>query len=180
MSMSSHQSNPQQTNMDQLNWSYILTHPSEFVRLDEHLRLKQIELDGFHSRMVGWTKISAQENLEHRRMIYSMRCYLSITCTNRFGVSMLSESEYESLKNSFNDRDNFISENEKKYETLNNLSYNEYYLILKMASDRQQTERIYRKLLGKLLDEFEEFDDDQFNKEAVTETIIKKCFFTIE
>jgi hypothetical protein len=47
----------QSSAMDRLNWNYILTHPSEFVRLDEHLRLKQIELDGFHSRMVGWTKL---------------------------------------------------------------------------------------------------------------------------
>lgn len=165
--------------MDQLNWSYILTHPSELIRLDEHLRLKQIELDEFHSRIEGWTRIAAQEHLEHQRLLYSMRCYLSITCTNRFGTLMLSRGEYEALKNSFFDRDNLLSENDKQYETLNYLSHNEYYLILKMASDRTNTERIYRKLLGKLLDEMDECDD-QFKKDTMIDTIIKRCLFTVE
>jgi hypothetical protein len=165
--------------MDRLNWNYILTHPSEFVRLDEHLRLKQIELDEFHSRIEGWTRIAAQEHLDHQRMIYSMRCYLSITCTNRFGMLMLSQREFESLKNSFFDRDNYLSADDKQYETLNHLTYNEYYLILRMASDRKNTERIYRKLLGQLLDEMDECEEP-FTKEAMIDTIINKCLFTIE
>lgn len=162
-----------------INWNYILTHPSEMVRLDEHLRLKQIELDGFNSRIAGWTKVAAQEHLEHQRLIYSMRCYLSITCTNIFGISMLSRHEYESLKNSFFDRDNYLSEYDRQQETLHHLSYNEYYLILRTASDRNNTERIYRKLLRKLLDEITDCDES-FKKEDMIETIIKKCLFTVE
>jgi hypothetical protein len=165
--------------MNSLNWNYILTHPSEIVRLDEHLRLKQIELDGFNRRITGWTKVAAQEHLEHQRLIYSLRCYLAITCKNLFDISMLSRHEYDSLKNSFFDRDNYLTENDRQQETLNHLSYNEYYLILLTASDRNKTERIYRKLLGKLMDELT-YCDESFKKEDLIETIIKRCFFTLE
>ena len=165
--------------MDQLNWDHMLTHPSELVRLDEHLRLKQIELDAFHSRLEGWTKIAAQEKLEHQRLLYSMRSYLSITCTNRFDMPMLSQTEYESLKNSFTDRENYLSADDQQYQKLDHTTYQEYYLILRMRSDRKNTERIYRKLLGLLLDELDACDDF-FKKETMIDTILKRCFFTVE
>ncbi len=149
------------------------------VRLDEHLRLKQIELDQFNSRMEGWTKIAAQEHLEHQRLLYSMRCYLSITCTNIFGTSLLSQKEFEALKNSFFDRDNYLTENDKHYQTLDNTAYNEYYLILRLASDKKNTERIYRKLLGKILEELGDYEDI-FKKETMIDTIMTRCLFTVE
>ena len=168
-----------QIKMDLIKWKNLLTHPSEFVRIDEQLRLKQIELFAFNDTVDGWTKISAQENLEHQRLLYSMRCYLSITCNSIFSVNMLSKGEFQSLKHSFIDRDNIITAEDQDYATLNALSQNEYWLILTLSSDRYNTERIYRKIIGKIIQSYEPLLDYHL-KENLIETIVKKCFFTVQ
>lgn len=164
---------------DLIKWSNLLTHPSEFTRIDEQLRLKQIELASFSDAVEGWTKIAAQENLEHQRLIYSMRCYLSITCQNIFGASMLSKNEFQSLKNSYIDRENILKPGDQDYATLNRLSYYEYWLILNMTSDKHNTEQLYRKILGKII---ESIDSTVLYsvKQNMIDTIIQKCFFTVE
>ena len=165
--------------LDLVNWKNLLTHPSEFVRIDEQLRIKQIELATFDEKIVGWTKIAAQENLEHKRLIYSMRSYISITCYNRFGVSMLSDGEYQALKNSFVDRENIMTNNDQEYETLHTYSQNEYWLILHLSSDRWATERLYKKFLGKIIEDMDP-TVEWFARENMINTIVKKCFFTVK
>jgi hypothetical protein len=165
--------------LELVSWKNLLTHPSEFIRIDEQLRIKQIELATFNNTIGGWTKIAAQENLEHKRLIYSMRSYIYITCYNRFGVSMLSDGEYQSLKDSFVDRENFMTNSDQDYATLNTYSQNEYYLILHLSSDRWNTERLYRKFLGKIIEDMDP-TLEWFAKENMINTIVKKCFFTVK
>ena len=169
----------QQLRTDVINWRNLLTHPSEFTRIDEQLRLKQLDLAKFNERMEGWTKIAAQENLEHQRLVYSMRCYLSITCNKLFGVSMLSTGEYTSLKESFVDTENILSETDPRYVTLNEITHNEYWLLLHLASDRYQTEQLYRKVIGKIIESIDPTLDWNVRRQMI-DTIVKKCFFTVE
>lgn len=169
--------------MDLINWQNLLTHPSEFIRIDEQLRLKQISLANFNDRIEGWNKVAGQENLEHQRMIYSMRCYLSMTGTNLFGVQMLSRGEYQALKRSFVDRENILTETDQDYANLNVMSQNEYWLILNQAMDRCNTERFYRKLLRTIIDSLVldiQSQDEMYFRERMIDTIVTKCFFTVE
>ena len=165
--------------MDLVNWRTLLTHPSELVRLDEQLRLKQLELAQFTERQEGWTKIAAQENLEHKRMIYSMRCYISITCNNMFHVSMLSDSEYQSLKRSFVETENIVKPTDQEYAILNHLAYKEYFQILYQRSDKYNTERLYRKLIGKIIETLDTTIEKDM-KINMIDTIVTKCFFTVK
>ena len=75
---------------DQFNWKSLLCHPSEIIRIDEQLRLKQLELGDFNERTPGYNLIAAQTNLEHKRLLYSMRCYLAICGFSFFRMPVFS------------------------------------------------------------------------------------------
>ena len=86
--------------MQQFNWTNLLSHPSEIIRVDEVLRHKQIELQKFSECVDGWTKIAAQEVLEHKRLIYRMRCYLHISAITYFNHPVMSRESLKDLKSS--------------------------------------------------------------------------------
>lgn len=171
--------NYHQIKLNTFNWGSLLSHPSEFIRIDEQLRIKQNELSTFNYDVEGWTKIAAQENLEHKRLVYSMRSYLYITCQNIFCVPILSRVEYDSLKSSFVDRENIITEKDQDYATLTSMSQANYLLILHLSSDRYNTERLYRKILGRIIDSMNT-QLEYAMKEKMIDTIIKKCFFSLQ
>ena len=149
------------------------------MRIDEQLRLKQIDIQDFNELTPGWTKIAAQEILEHKRLLYSIRCYLSITGTNLFGVPMLSIDEYNSLKCSFQEKENFLSMGENSFATMTALSQEEVWLLLNVTSDRHNTEGIFKKIISRIIDNYYH-NIEYAKKENMINTIITKCFFTVQ
>jgi len=164
--------------MRQFNWSNILSHPSEFIRIDETLRLKQIELNQFTDTIPGWTLVAAQENLDHKRLIYRMRCYLHIAGINYFGHSMLSHEEYQNLKesNSFETGNEFIKCPEDNLAILTRSTPTKFWLIMSTSFDRQNTINFFKKMIFEILGEHYTKEE----KEIMSQIVIKKCDFIIE
>jgi hypothetical protein len=158
---------------DQVNWRNILSHPSELVRIDDKLRTKQIELQDFDERTPGYNITAAQTVLEHQRLIFSMRCYVAIVGMNFFHVPILSSPEFHKLKNSFVDRENFVTDS-SNYVEMSSLE-DEFWLILQTTSDRNNSEKFYKKIMS----EFFVFYPFLEDKEKLMDSIIKHCRFMI-
>jgi|APCry1669192269_1035402.scaffolds.fasta_scaffold64214_1 hypothetical protein len=164
--------------MNKFNWSNLLSHPSEVVRVDELLRNKQIELDKFTHDLEGWTEVSAQEVLEHKRLVYRMRCYLHISANNFFNCRIMSTESYKNLKesNNFMNVPNFISRPEDSLSILTATTPDQFWLIMSTAFDRQNSLKFYRKIIASILGESYTREE----KEIMIEIIIKNCDFRIE
>ena len=161
--------------IDQFNWKNLLHHPSEFIRIDEMLRLKQTELCKFNRATFGWTFVAAQENLEHQRLIYRMRCYLSITGTNMFRAPILSLGEYANLKRSFPETEDFLTSNDKKFALLTGSNSDEFWLVLSTACDRRNTIEFYKKLISEVLAD----DYNQQDKQQMIDVTVNHCDFHV-
>jgi hypothetical protein len=160
--------------IDQFNWKNLVNHPSEFVRLDERLRLKQLELGDFNEFISGYNPVAAQEHLEHQRLLFSMRCYLVITGYNLFRLPIISEREQQSLKESFTDRENYIADLKNFIELSDN--ENEFWLIMQTTSDKSNTQKFFKRIMSEVLSFFQiDYDD----REKMMKLIIERCRFTI-
>jgi|SanBayMetagenome_1026888.scaffolds.fasta_scaffold26957_1 hypothetical protein len=160
---------------DQFNWRNLLTHPSEFVRVDEQLRLKQLELNDFNELTPGYNLVAAQTHLEHQRLLYSMRCYLSISGMNFFNIPIVSANEFQSLKNSFVDRENYLTELNDFIEISKN--EDEFWLIMQTSTDKINSEKFFKKIMSEVLSNYYISKDE---KEKVMDVVINKCHFTVK
>jgi len=164
--------------MQQFNWSNILSHPSEFTRIDECLRLKQLELNQFSNTIPGWSLVAAQENLDHKRLLYRMRCYLHIAGTNYFGCSILSREEHQNLResNSFDTGEEFISSPEENLAVLTSSTPSKFWLIMSTSFDRLNTINFFKKIIVEVFGKHY----SQEEKELLAEIVINRCDFMIE
>ena len=90
---------------------------------------------------------------------------------------MLSDSEYQSLKRSFVQTENIVKPTDQEYAILNHLAYKEYFQILYQRSDKYNTERLYRKLIGKIIETLDTTIEKDMKMNMI-DTIVTKCFFT--
>ena len=150
-----------------------MNHPSEFVRVDEKLRMKQLELGDFNEQTPGYNLVAAQTHLEHQRLIYSMRCYLAIAGMNFFNVPIVSAHEFQNLKNSYVDRDNFVTESDNFIELSN--TEDEFWLIMQTTTDKNNSEKFFKKIMSEFLSCYPLLDD----KEKMMDTVINCCRFTL-
>lgn len=163
--------------MQQFNWTNLLSHPSEIIRVDEVLRHKQIELQTFSEGIDGWTKIAAQEVLEHKRLIYRMRCYLHISAITYFNHPVMSRESLKDLKDSKNlHGSNYISNKEDSLAILTATTPNQFWLIMSTTFDRENSLKFYKKLISCVLGQHYTCEE----KEIMIDIIIKNCDFSIE
>jgi hypothetical protein len=160
---------------DKVNWKNLLNYPSEFIRIDEQLRLKQLELNGFDENTLGWTKVSGQCNLEHKRLIYSMRCYLHINGCHHFNTPIMSRTEYLELKASFREKDNYTNPSENNLAPITSVTQDEFLLIVSTSSDKGSTEKFYIRLIETILGK----NISQAEKDNIIPIIMKNCVFTV-
>jgi hypothetical protein len=165
----------QSLRIDQVNWKNLLRHPSEFVRLDEQLRLKQLELADFNELTPGYNIVAAQTQLEHQRLIYSMRCYITISGFQVFRVPILSPNEYQSLKNSFTDRENLISDIHNFIEVSKN--EDEFWLVMQTTNNKHNSEKFFKRIMTQVLCLYLIPKDD---KERIMNVIINRCHFSVQ
>jgi hypothetical protein len=164
--------------MRQFNWTNILSHPSEFTRVDEALRVKQLELNQFTDTIPGWTIVAAQENLEHKRLIYRMRCYLNIAGTKLFGHSILSFQEYQNLRasNNFETGDDYVKRPEDNLACLTSSTQNQFWLIMSTSFDRLNTIKFYKKMIFAILS----CNYSPEERRAMADIVVTRCDFMIE
>jgi hypothetical protein len=164
--------------MHQFNWSNLLSHPSEIIRVDEMLRNKQIELNNFKDDTKGWTKVAAQEILEHKRLIHRIRCYLHISATTFFNCRIMSEEALENLKENNNlvNFQDFIFNPQDSLNILTASTSDEFWLIMSTAFDRQNTLKFYVKIISSILGQ--RYTKEE--KDIMIDIIIKNCDFKIE
>ena len=164
--------------MHQFNWQNLLSHPSEFIRVDEVLRCKQIELEQFTENIQGWTEVAAQEILEHKRLLYRIRCYLHISASSFFNCRIMSMESLENLKqsNNFANIPDFLKSHEDSFSILTSSTPDQFWLIMSTAFDRQNTLKFYKKTISSILGDRYSCDE----KEIMIDIIIKHCDFKIE
>ena len=165
----------QQLDQTLFNWENLYDHPSEFVRLDEVLREKQLSLTNIPSTRTGWTTIAGAEIEEHRKILNRMRCYLNYQGCTAFLCKILSDKEIESLR-SF--KQTPIDESLFKNKTMIK-SDDELWFLMHANTDKKNTIAFYRLLIEKTLDD--NLGEAQHNlwvsnKEAVIDEVIKYDF----
>ena len=138
-----------QIQINAVNWCQIIAHPSEFVRIDEQLRLKYLELSNFVTSTNGWTKMAAQEVLMHKRLIANIRAYLHTTGANLFRTKLFSNAEYEKLIRSFAFEEDFLQPRER--QPMETLIPDQVNLVLSTSLDRLNSIRFFEKLVETIL-----------------------------
>ena len=119
---------------DLFNLDLLYTHISEFVRIDEHLRLKSIHLDAITPETKGWTYPAGREISEHKTLINCIRCFLQYQSRQIWGqkVGMFSPEEYQTIKN-FKVHDYKIYQDLPAYNTINNEDQLAFLYLLHMT-----------------------------------------------
>ena len=80
--------------MDNINWKSILSHPSEMVRIDEQLRLLQLQLlSDFKEPPFDWTASTEEATCTHLNIIKNFRNAINMFGCHYFNVAILSEEE---------------------------------------------------------------------------------------
>ena len=162
---------------DLFNLDLMYTHISEFVRIDEHLRLKSIHLDAITPETKGWTYPAGIEISEHKTLINCIRCFLQYQSRQIWGqkVGMFSPDEYQTIKN-FKVHDYKIYQDLPAYNTINNEDQLAFFVLA--AHDKNATMELYKTLLGKL---FPEGDDTYvgMSKNEIIQSILSKCVFQL-
>ena len=164
-----------QLNQKLFAWENLYDHPSEFIRIDEVLRQKQLSLSLIQPTNTGWTSTGGLEILEHIKILNRMRCYLNFQGSATFLCKMLSEREIENLKKSTPEQT--IDEDENRIK-----SDDELWFLMHAKTDKNNTIAFYRVLIEKTIDD--NLGEAQHNlwcsnKEAIIDEIIK-CDFCFE
>lgn len=88
--------------VDSINWRYLLSHPSEFVRIDEQLRLLETEISEFRNvdghMLLKWSFAAQQENESHFRLIKNFRCAINLFGSKIFNAKITSDEEQHKLE----------------------------------------------------------------------------------
>jgi len=135
--------------INNVNWCKITSHVSEFVRLDEQLRLKFIELETFSTSTDGWTPLAGQEVLLHKRLIANMRSYLHSSGSNIFKCRLFSFNEYQNLCKSFTFQEDFLQPGER--QTMEEFIQEQIDLVLSTLLDRMNSVSFFEKLVDSIL-----------------------------
>jgi len=152
-----------------INWENIYKHPSELIRLDEVLRLKQANLSNFSCTNPGWSITASNEIMETKKMVNNMRCFVYHNAHEIFPNMVDYGDDYQCLK-TFNVKPIQQTGKLKRSEEL-------WYLI-SAHCDRRNTEKCYRHLLEKMADWSKNpWEEDQ---QKTIDMIISKVTFTID
>lgn len=149
------------------------------VRVDEHLRMKFVNLCKFNSDVDGWTPETAQINLEHKRMVNSMRCFINMVGVQHYHHQMLSEKEKMLIRNDgldLQERD-FVNEWENRVlYNIANIPSPELNLYLSNVMDKKNTEKLFSKLVQKIYRQNMAPEDEK----EIIKAIITNVLFSME
>lgn len=152
-------------NVADVDWKNLSSHPSEFVRIDERLRLKEVNLMRYGHHSIS--EIASEEISKHLRMIKNMRNLLFVHARQYFGLELSPIAIEKSEINNLN-----INE---KNETIKVDNYFIMEFIIRETADRLNTEKFYKKLLSRLM----YYPPACGDMEAILEKIIKHVTFQV-
>lgn len=160
------------------NWDDVCTHISEFVRIDEHLRLKQLALESISPELLHWTFLAGLEVSEHKRILNNMRCFLIHHAREIWGedATMFSQTEYEKIKchreNSYT-----LYRDAPEFNAVSNGG--QFWFLMQAIDDKEGTIEVFKFLV----DKFYKTEDGLFlsgiEKKNLINSIISKCVFTL-
>ncbi len=94
---------------------------------------------------------------------------------NFFNIPIVSANEFQSLKNSFVDRENYLTELNDFIEISKN--EDEFWLIMQTSTDKINSEKFFKKIMSEVLSNYYISKDE---KEKVMDVVINKCHFTVK
>lgn len=163
--------------MESISWNYILTHPSEFVRIDEQLRLLLTQLSIFKQEFL--TDSILQEVKEHEKIITSFREALNTFGFIIFGGAILSDGEAEAnMKKIIENQEQ--SSNVNFFNEFNTLQVEMFRKLFGSILDKMNTEKVFKKFLIIVFDGYINAEKTCFNllsddeKELIMQNIIKR------
>jgi hypothetical protein len=158
-----------------INWGWLLQHPSEIVRLDEQLRLKEIALLNLNEKIGDNFNYVSEEVGNHLKLLHNFRCFLYIEGTKYFRACLLSKTEFSALKN--RQPPQYFTENTPV--NFSNWTENQLTLFLKVTCDKKNTENIFKKVIFRFLSQT--CGGSTFpEKSAIADVIMSRCSFSIE
>lgn len=155
-------------------------HISEFVRIDEHLRMKYLFLENVTPESTGWTFVAGQEINEHKRIVKNIRCFLHYHAKEFFGEDgkMFSKNEYENIKNQ-KDANYRLYENLKGYDLISN--EDQFWFFIRALNDKESTIDFYKTLLENIF-KSTHGDGDYINgtdRMDIIKNLLSKCVFSL-
>lgn len=156
-------------------------HISEFVRIDEHLRMKYLFLETVTPESVGWTYVAGQEINEHKKIIKNIRCFLHYHAKELFGedVQMFSKKEYEKIKSQ-------KDVNYRLYETLTGFDQisneDQFFFFLRASDDKETTMDFYQSLLENIFKFCQKVEGECINgtdRINMMKNFLTKCVFSL-
>ena len=160
------------------DWDDVFTHISEFVRIDEHLRLKQVSLETISPECHGWTYLAGCEVTEHKRILNNMRCFLLYHAKEIWGYSaaMFSKTEYEKIKN-FEDLHYTLYEGMPEFNAISN--GDQFWFLMVAIDDKEATNKFFRFMVEKFYNTNEGHFISGMHKNEITQNILSKCHFSL-
>jgi hypothetical protein len=176
--------------MDSINWRYLLSHPSEFVRIDEQLRMLAVEVKAWKyefsaKELMKWTYSAELENDSHLRLINNFRSAVNLFGSQIFNTRIISEEEQSQLE-TFLMKVSHKEEPEKHCPTLffeqyNNRPKETFQKLVQLIASRKNTEQVFTQFLVFIYDNFvSAFNENPFlfqtekEKEMIMHEVIKR------
>ena len=134
--------------LDIFNWDDVCTHISEFVRIDEHLRLKQMALDTISPELIHWTYLAGLQITEHKRILINMRCFLIYHAREIWGedATMFSKGEYEKIK-AHEDNLYTLYKDAPEFNAVSNGG--QFWFLMQAIDDKEGTIELFKRLVDK-------------------------------
>ena len=155
-------------------------HISEFVRIDEHLRMKQLFLETITPESFGWTFVAGQEINEHKKLIKNIRCFLHYHAKELFGedVKMFSKKEYEKIKLQ-KDVNYNLYETLEGYDLISN--ENQFWFFIRALNDKENTMNFYQSLLENIFKSTQNVGEfiSAADRIIILKNFLSKCVFSL-
>jgi hypothetical protein len=159
------------------NLDNLFEHISEFVRIDEHLRIKMLCLDNITPESPGWTYLAGKEITEHKRIINSVRCFLQYQARENWGqdIHMVSSPEYKRIKT--HKDNNYEIYNLPAYDSISN--DDQFWFLMTALNDKEATYAFYKTLIGKVYKTTNGKFISGIQKDQIISHILNKCVFSL-
>ena len=160
------------------NWENFLTHISEFVRVDEHLRMKQMSLETVTPENTGWTFLAGKEVTEHKRILNNMRCFLHYHAREIWGSDaiMFSKTEYDTIK-TLEDNPYKLYEDMPGYDSVSN--DDQFWFLMRAIHDKKAPNIFYKVLIELIYKTIDGRFLSGLQKDEITQNILSTAVFTL-
>ena len=161
-----------------INWDDLFTHISEFVRLDEHLRIKVLSLEDISPESRGWTFQAGVEITDHKRSINNMRCFLHYHAREIWGDNcvMFTKKEYEKIKML---EDNRYRLYEEMPEFNSVTSNDQFWFLMRAIHDQKSTNELYEFLVELVYKHIDGRFLGGLEKNEITKNVLQKVEFSL-